>query len=238
MAAGGRDDTCWTLVDHAGVIEQVVLDLPKTMEIVGRTIRFIDENNLSASSVAIDAGGGGKQIADRLHELGYYVRAVGFGESADDNQAHRNRRAELYGNLRRILDPERESGGFVPPPLASELRQELAVLPLQYDSEGRMLLPPKERHSNHAVHQKSLRELLGRSPDRADSLALATWAIRQPSFRLSDPLNCSEPDDNHGPITQDELAEFPADLRELVEGCVEAETDHELWADDWRTWRD
>ena len=27
VAAGGRDNTCWTMIDHAGVVEQVVADL-------------------------------------------------------------------------------------------------------------------------------------------------------------------------------------------------------------------
>ena len=237
VAAGGRDDTCWTLVDRAGVVDQIVMDLANTMEIVGRTVRLIEEHNLPASRVAIDAGGGGKQIADRLQEQGYYVRAIGFGESADDSQAFKNRRAELYGNLRRLLDPERESGGFLLPPLNAELRQELAVLPLQYDSEGRMFLPPKERRTNQAVHQTSLRELLGRSPDRADSLALAAWALRQPSARMADPLICSSEDDERGPVTAEELADWAPELREIVEGSCESVAERELWDEDWRDGR-
>lgn len=217
VAAGGRDDTCWTLVDRAGVMEQIVMDLSNTMEIVGHTVRLIQEHGISAERVAIDAGGGGKQIADRLHELGYYVRAFNFGESADDGQAYKNRRAELYGNLRRVLDPEREAGSFQLPPQAAELRQELAILPLQYDSEGRMFLPPKEPRPNQAVSAKSLRQILGRSPDRADSLALAAWALRrQPAFS-PDPLICSgEPGDDE-PFTTEEIAELPPFLREFVE---------------------
>jgi hypothetical protein len=233
VAFGGRDQTCWTLVDHASVIEQIVLDLENTTEITGRTVRLIEEHNLPASRVAMDAGGGGKQIADRLHELGYYVRAVGFGEAADDSQAYKNRRAELYGNLRRIFDPERESGGFQLPPLASELRQELAVLPLQYDSEGRMFLPPKDRRPNQATHATSIRELLGRSPDRADSLALAAWALRQPAARFTDPLICSGGDDDFGPVTREEIEEWPADLREIVEASLESAAERRLWGDEW-----
>jgi len=59
VAAGGRDNTCWTIVDHRGVLEQLVLDLPNTMEIVGRTIQLIKTNHISPCRVAIDAGGGG-----------------------------------------------------------------------------------------------------------------------------------------------------------------------------------
>jgi hypothetical protein len=233
VAAGGRDKTCWTLIDHAGVIDQIIMDLANTMEIVGRTVRLIQHHNLPASRVAVDAGGGGKQIGDRLHELGYYVRTIGFGEAADDAQAYRNRRAELYGNLRRILDPERENGSFLLPPLAAELRQELAILPLQYDSEGRMLLPPKDRKSNQAIHQTTLRELLGRSPDRSDSLALAAWALRQPSPNWYRPLICSGEDGDSGPFTADEILELPCDLRELIEETNAWANERRLMFDQW-----
>jgi hypothetical protein len=234
VAAGGRDKTCWTLIDHAGVIDQIIMDLANTMEIVGGTVRMIQTHNLPTSRVAVDAGGGGKQIGDRLHELGYYVRTLGFGEAADDSQAYKNRRAELYGNLRRILDPERESGNFQLPPLAAELRQELAILPLQYDSEGRMLLPPKDRKSsNQAIHQATLRELLGRSPDRSDSLALAAWALRQPSANWDQPLICSGEDGDSGPFTAEEILELPADLRELIEETNAWAKERRLLYDQW-----
>jgi hypothetical protein len=180
VAAGGRDKTCWTIVDHLGVIEQIVLDVPNSMEIAGRTIRLMEQHQLRGGAVAIDAGGGGKQIADRLHEQGYRVTVVGFGESADAKQAFRNRRAELYGKLREYLSPDREEGVFALPPDAEQLRRELAVLPLQYDSEGRMLLPPKDPRTGGPGQTISLRQLLGRSPDRADSLVLAVWALSRP----------------------------------------------------------
>jgi len=238
VAAGGRDKTCWTLVDYVGVIEQIVLDLENTMEIVGRTVLLIQTHNLSADRVAIDAGGGGKQITDRLHEQGYYVRSIGFGESADDNQAHKNRRAELYGNLRRLFDPERENGCFLLPPDAAELRQELAVLPLQYDSEGKLFLPPKDPRPNQAAHIRSLRQILGRSPDRADSLALAAWALRKPASYYDGPLICSgEPGDDE-PLTDEDIEELPAFLRELVEESSALARGVREDGDGWGGWRD
>ena len=82
VAAGGRDNTCWTLIDSQGVIAQHVMDLANTMEIAGRTLALIREYELPSSRVAMDAGGGGKQIADRLGEQGYPVTLVGFRRSS------------------------------------------------------------------------------------------------------------------------------------------------------------
>jgi hypothetical protein len=218
VAAGGRDNTCWTIVDHQGVLEQLVLDLSNTMEIVGRTIQLIKTNHISPCRVAIDAGGGGKQIGDRLREQGYDVRIVHFGESADAKQAYVNRRAEMYGKLRAVLTPDRADGVFALPPDAWELRQELAVLPLQYDSEGRLCLPPKDRGRSKALGQVSIRELVGRSPDRADSLVLAIWVLSRPDLdHLEGPLICSGEPGDADPFAPEEIHQLPDWLREIVE---------------------
>ena len=87
VAAGGRDDTCWTIVDELGIIEQIVLDTPNTMDIVGHTIQLMRQYDLAYWRVAFDAGGGGKQLADRLAEQGYGVQLVGFGDAAVAKQA-------------------------------------------------------------------------------------------------------------------------------------------------------
>ena len=94
----------------------------------------------------------------------------------------------MYGALRDRLQPEfiqlSDEGepvdSFVLPPDAVELRRELAVLPLEYDSEGKLVLPPKSATpTSRTSMQVSIRSLLGRSPDRADSLVLAIQALRK-----------------------------------------------------------
>ncbi|MAD79246.1 MAG: hypothetical protein CMJ50_00165 [Planctomycetaceae bacterium] len=210
IAGGGRDNSCWTLIDRHGVIEQIVVDTPNTMDVVGRTIALMREHGLSNSQVAVDAGGMGKPICDRLWEQGHKVKTVNFGETAgkkdgdvvsatkepDPRKSYTNRRGQLYGNLRERLDPRSHAnangngegnGTFAFPPDAADLRHELSILPLQYDSEGRMFLPPKDPTRAKATGQVSIQSLLGRSPDRADSLVLALHALRvgRPQVRAS-----------------------------------------------------
>ena len=231
VAAGGRDQSSWTVIDQFGIIEQIVKDTPHTMEIAGLTRQLIEQYQLPAWHVAFDAGGGGKQIADRLEEQGFAVIVVHFGEAADARQAYVNRRAELYGVLAACFDPEREEGVFCLPPEGDELRAELNVLPLRYDSEGRLVLPPKQPGRSGPTTEKSIRQLLGRSPDRADSLALATWILHR-NRRVqdySDVVLFAEYDD----VRPDEYDQLPDEFRELFEMYDERARDHgTAWGDD------
>ena len=162
------------------------------------------------------------------------MQIIGFGEGPDAKQAYKNRRAEMYGKLREFLNPDREEGVFALPPCCHELRQELSVLPLQYDSEGRMLLLPKA-HNTAGPHQgPSLRQLLGRSPDRADSLILAVWVLDM--YRnvrdFSDHVLFCEDDSE---LTPEEIADMPPELRDIYEMDDKPDDWDEDWDKDW--WR-
>ncbi len=141
LAQGGGDLTVWSLIDDRGLLEQHCEDTPETMHIAGKTIEYIREHNLSPSNVILDAGGGGKQVSDRIREQGYNVEAVAFGKAATDSTAYANMRNELFGMLRYALDPKH--GGFAIPEEYIDLRHELSVMPIRYDSEGRLALPKK-----------------------------------------------------------------------------------------------
>jgi len=192
----GRDLSVWTMVNAKQLIHQFAIQTPDTMAIVRRTIKFMAHYKIPPEKVAMDAGGGGKQIADRLREMGYHIRTVFFGESptpdkgtrqkrtkekeaqAERRQAYKNRRAEMYGMLRELMDPSINDEVFGIPVELHELRKELAIMPLMYDPEGKLFLPPKDRPATSAANSEiiTIKKLLGHSPDRADSIVLATFA--------------------------------------------------------------
>ncbi len=160
---------------------------------------------MRADAVCLDRGGGGKQVADELRSRGHNVRTVAFGEAVgpeprvgtaqlservdqkEERYAYVNRRAQMYGLLREYLDPVREeTPGAVPAfampagaygPAYARLRQQLAVMPLLYDKEGRLRMPPKRRTPGTTSAEKSLEELIGHSPDEADAVVLALYAM-------------------------------------------------------------
>jgi hypothetical protein len=191
----GRDLTCWTGINRNGIGFQIEKRTPDTTVITDDTEQLINQYQINPRNVVFDAGGGGKQIADELRRRGYNVRSVWFGgaptpqrdvknirpeekEDADENKfVYKNRRAEMYGILRERIDPSFNETTFGIPEELAKLREELALLPLLYDQEGKMYLPPKSRpEGNKNKNLVVIKEILGRSPDRADSLVLAAFA--------------------------------------------------------------
>lgn len=193
--AEGGDSTVWSIVDRRGLVLQVSMKTPDTSMITNRTIALMKEYNVTSNNVLFDRGGGGKEHADRLRSQGYPVRTVAFGEAASDPTKYKrrfrllddiveetevryvfkNRRAEMYGLLRHVLNPANASG-FGLPAMYTELRRQLAPIPLTYDEEGRLVLPPKTKKNKNSTIP-TLTDIIGHSPDEADSLVLGVFGL-------------------------------------------------------------
>lgn len=209
--AEGGDKTSLCAVDQLGVVELLSLQTPDTNQIPGLVVNFGLRHGVDPGNWVFDRGGGGKQHADRLRDLGFHVRTVAFGESPthhprpetvqydtrvedmEQRGAYVNRRAEMYGRLSAAVDPgvrvgEDELGravfskpGFAIPGEYDALFQQLGPIPKLYDGEGKLRLPPK--HKKDAKSKEvTLTELIGHSPDEADSLVLAYYGM------VEDPL--------------------------------------------------
>lgn len=194
----GRANTAWTVVDHLGVVYHEAYRTPDTSKIASRTLALMREWGVPANRVVFDRGGGGKFISDYLRSQGHDVQTVSFGEAATpqpgermvrteakkearDRKAYRNRRAEMYGMLRELLNPSLHQTVFGIPAEYEELLQELRPLPLLYNEEGIMFLPPKDRppgKRDRSSNVVTIVDILGHSPDRADSLVLAVFALK------------------------------------------------------------
>ncbi len=206
----GVSDSSIAVVDEYGLIEVKSLKTPDTTVIVDILKSYIERYKVPHNGVMIDRGGGGKQHADRLRKKGYKVRTVAFGETLvpdprkvpkavsttiderEERYTYFNRRSQMYGELRLLLDPcrdvytlplpNKDKGvleGFTLPREYSELRRQLAPIPLTYDPEGRLRLIPKNK-TNPDSKQKTLVELIGCSPDQADALVLAVFGMLHP----------------------------------------------------------
>lgn len=196
--AEGGDSTVWSVCDMQGLIYQESIKTPDTSVIVPRTIALMNEYRVKPADVWFDQGGGGGVHVDALRRKGYNVSEVFFGEPVipdpvrylkpwdvkiDERRErynYKNRRAQMYHMIRLRLDPNTNEQVFGIPAKYTELRRQLAPIPLTYDQEGRVFLLPKKLSPTQAKKSADIRcleELLGCSPDEADSLALAVYGL-------------------------------------------------------------
>ncbi len=190
--AEGGDSTAYCICSREGIVELVSVKTPDTSDIPKHTMAYMAKHKLSAKDVYFDAGGGGKQHVDLLRDqYGHHVNAIRFGAAAtakrtrarktlkqregedETKYAFKNKRCEMYWAIRERLDPAMNKP-FAIPVTETELRRQLAPLPLQYDESGRMWLPPK-RAKNPDSAEITLEKMLGCSPDESDAFALAMY---------------------------------------------------------------
>lgn len=200
--AEGGDSTCLAAVNETGLLELISIKTPDTSEIEGIVLAFAQKWGCPTHQIVFDSGGGGKQIADRMRKNGHQVRAISFGEAAsnidrfkpmrtkterkDDYETrytYKNKRAELWGLLRRYIDPS-EGHDFGIPAEYVELRRQMSPIPLTYDDAGKLYIIPKRRKAAFGIDRErkaneeiTIYDLIGCSPDEVDATALATYGM-------------------------------------------------------------
>lgn len=208
--AEGGNSTSMCAVDEFGILPPDMSGLvsektPNTARIRGELLAFARYHGVPDEGIFMDAGGGGKQIADDMAEEGHDINLVEFGsavsrelsvgtvdldereDAREERYAYVNIRAKMYYQARLLLDPSRDVNnghGFAIPREYERLRHELSKMPLLYDKEGRIRMLPKNRVGNAASsggkREKTLTELIGYSPDEADSFVLAVHGMMNP----------------------------------------------------------
>lgn len=127
------------------------------------------------------------EIVDLKEEKGAYLnrRAEMYGEAAilfdpykraESNADEYDERGQLY---RKGYPTVRGIQAFGIPPKGlqyGELVRQLSAIPKKY-VEGKLYIPPKSRRGAGNTGEKTLTEILGRSPDEADAFVLAVYAM-------------------------------------------------------------
>ena len=159
VARFGDDDSVLTWRQGLWMDKQIRLHGLNTMELANYIANLYYRKKPDA--IIIDAGAMGAGVIDRLREMGIpSVFEINFGQQANDPNRYANIRAEIYFKMLEWL----KNGGCIPN--EPRLKSELTVTEYKFTSAGKIILQPKEE----------IKELTGRSPDAADSMAL-TFAV-------------------------------------------------------------
>lgn len=167
VARFGDDSTVYTFRQGRVVETQIKKHSQDTMATAGEIRKLINQRN--PAKVFVDVIGVGAGVVDRLKEwFGPKIEGINSAEAALDSEQYRNRRAEMYGELREWLKDK-------PCQLPDDdrLQNDLCAVQYKYTSKGQYQLEAKE----------DLKKRLGRSPDMSDSLVL-TFA--EPVFSADD----------------------------------------------------
>lgn len=140
-----------------------------TMEVVGIVAKIIQSDE--PAKVFIDVGGLGAGIVDRLNELGYgdIVVAVNAGSSPLDAQKYKNKRAEMWGELKLWLNDEP-----CQIPDIDSLHADMINTKYKFDSNSRLVMESKEDMKKRGI----------RSSDEADALCL-TFSEPATAFQVN-----------------------------------------------------
>ena len=141
------------------------------MEVAGWVSTFLDKDKPSA--LMIDVVGLGSGVYDRLNELKKEVVPVNVGEAASGHEEGGEESKNVYFNLKAqifyaLRDKFKPVNGksMVSIPNDARLIEELKEIRYTFDSRKRRRIEGKEQ----------MKKRLGRSPDKADALALSFMA--------------------------------------------------------------
>lgn len=149
------------MYDLHNYVGDQVNTLGKAVAICKTLLDTVDEEAGKVPDMMFIDSGGGAEIVDRLHELGYEkrVKAISFGASPLNTERYKNKRGEIWGEMNAWLTDENLD---VQIPDDDQMHADLCASPYSRDSMDRVVLWPKE---------KIIQEY-GFSPDDGDAAAL------------------------------------------------------------------
>jgi len=138
-------------------------EIKDTMQQVPIVENYGNEFGIDETDIAIDYGGLGQGIGDRLHEKDYFVNNINFGSSAPEGEKdkYKNMRAYMFYQLKMWI----EGGGKI---VKDDGFLELLYVNYKEDSSGKFQIQSKKDMKKEMKKQN----MAAFSPDIADAAAL------------------------------------------------------------------
>jgi hypothetical protein len=171
VARFGRDSTVIVACEGGTVTEILSARGRDLVATADEVAGLVERLAVPPSRVFVDDTGLGGGVTDVLRSRGLAVRGVQFGSAASRPERFVNRSAEIFWNLRRLLETGAAALGRVAASRDGEvLREQMERLRVAYADSGKIAVSgepgPKAAPST--------------SPDHADALALAMAPVKPP----------------------------------------------------------
>ena len=153
----GCDFDVVCVVDDMGVVDLVEDNGLNTQQKVA-AVKLMWDKHQPKSAYGDATGGFGQGAMDLCREKNMILSQANFSAKPFNESLYPNLRTEAYAELARDI----RNGFYIP----EDVRAELLAQQVTIDNRGRIALVPKEL----------VKKALGRSPDRADAIALANYA--------------------------------------------------------------
>ena len=166
FAAKGNDLSVATVLERVGQIEWKVIaqdawSEPDTNVSIGKIVNLITQYRPDAS--CIDIGGMGYVVFNRLQELGIRINPFDGAVQKGVPKEYGNTRAWGYYLLNELINEERIIMD------SPQTVKELEDIRFKFKSNGERLIMSKDEMRKEGIH----------SPDRADSLMMAVFCMKQ-----------------------------------------------------------
>lgn len=191
VARYGGDSTVFTIMLGRVVLPQEVYNKKDTNFTTGRTEVLNKEHAFDA--IGVDDGSMGGGVVDNLENDGIDVDAVIFGGSAIEDERFENMKAEIFWNLRedvRLTYEAVKAGKLenarISLPDDKELINQLCSIKYSYTRKGKIKIETKDDMKKRGL----------KSPDKADSLAIANSAGRSSDIGEISIISVSQEDDD------------------------------------------
>jgi hypothetical protein len=149
----GSDSTVIAVRQGRDIVEIRRFKGDDTMTVVGHVIEAIEQ--YQPAVVAIDEGGLGAGVVDRLKEQRYKIRGVNFANKSKNPMMYGNLRAQIWGTMKDWL--------------------KTASIPSEKMLKTDLISPMMKPDSKGAIYLEGKKEMKARglaSPDSADAIAL------------------------------------------------------------------
>lgn len=163
LAGLGADSNVITVINKFEILEQRIINQANTFELSSVIERLYKEYKAKCINIDI-TGSTSCGVYDMLKLKGYNVQGINFANAADNKDRFCNIRAEMYVELANMI----KSGLYID---NQEIKTELSYTTIFVNNYGKFQLNKKAE----------IKELLGHSPDKADSLALAAYGFNHKS---------------------------------------------------------